>query len=163
VLAVRRTLASLGAWTLGAGVAVGVGVLALSLIDSGLALGAGQPLPDPVAAPRVVDSPAPAPASPAPADPAPASRAAAPSATDGPSRQLSSTGGTVLARCTGTAAYLISWSPAPGYQADDVKRGPAPTVVATFRTGPHRVVFAVHCVGGVPQRAPWHDDDGTGE
>ena len=46
----RRTLASLAAWTLGAGVAVLVGILALSLIDDGLA--AGQPAPGLAAPPR---------------------------------------------------------------------------------------------------------------
>jgi len=79
-------------------------------------------------------------------------------ATAGPPRQLASAGGTVVARCTGTSAYLVSWSPAPGYQADDVRRGPARTVFATFTTtGQPRVVLAVRCVAGIPQRTHYDD------
>ncbi|OLB76379.1 MAG: hypothetical protein AUI14_18975 [Actinobacteria bacterium 13_2_20CM_2_71_6] len=171
VLAIRRTLASLGAWTLGAGVAVGVGVLALSLIDNGLASGAGQPMSPDAAAPLPrIEASATAttsvPADPAPADPAPASSsashqasaAASMSASAGPPRQLQSNGGTVIARCMSSQAYLVSWSPAQGYQVDDVRRGPARTAYATFVAGKQRVILAVRCVAGVPQSVPNWDE-----
>ena len=38
---------------------------------------------------------------------------------------LSSPGGTVVADCRPGGAYLVSWSPAPGYEAGTVRRGPA--------------------------------------
>jgi hypothetical protein len=161
VSALRRTFASIAAWTLGAGVAVVVGMLALSLIDDGLA--AGQPVPGLAPAPRVADATAASPA----AEPsesgttAPAGATPATSAAAGSSRQLSSPGGTVTARCTSTGAYLVSWSPAQGYEADDVHRGPARTVSVVFRAGSHRAVLAVRCVDGLPQPVPgWHEDDG---
>ncbi len=165
----RRTLASLVAWTLGASVAVGVGIIALSLIDNGLASGAGHPMSTevpPVASTGAATttqsddptadqvSPSPSVASHRSARPA----APAASATPGPPRQFNSTGGTVLAQCTGSQAYLLSWSPAQGYRAEDVRRGPAPNVSAKFDNGPQAVVLAVHCVAGMPQRIPHWDE-----
>jgi hypothetical protein len=148
----RRTLASLAAWTLGAGVAVLVGILALSLIDDGLA--AGQPAPGLAAPPRAVDD------TPAPE---PSASSASPSAA-GSSRQLTTPGGTATARCTSTTAYLVSWSPAQGYQVDKVHRGPTTnTAYVAFRDGTRRIVLAFRCVGGVPQQlVGWHDDDSPG-
>jgi hypothetical protein len=144
-------------------VAVGVGVLALSLIDSGLASGAGQPLPAAVVQPRMAAPTSSSPVETGPARP-PSTRAApAPSATAGPPRQLLSSGGTVIASCTSTEAYLVSWSPAQGYQVDRVHRGPAPTVYVSFRARTQRVILAVRCVSGIPQPVPgYHDDDGQG-
>jgi hypothetical protein len=155
----RRTLASVAAWTLGAGIAVGVGIIALSLIDNGLASGAGHPMstdgpPVPsIGAAATTQSEAPT-DDPVPASPSPApSRSAPPaaSATPGPPRQFTSAGGTVLAGCTGNLAYLMSWSPAQGYRAEDVRRGPAFTVSVKFDNGPQTVRLAVHCVAGMPQ------------
>ena len=145
----RRTLASLAAWTLGAGVAVLVGILALSLIDDGLA--AGQPVPGLAAPPQAADE-------------IPASPSATPSAADS-SRQLTTPGGTATARCTSTTAYLVSWSPAQGYQVDKVHRGPTTrTAYVAFRDGTRRIVLAFRCVGGVPQQlVGWHDDDAPGD
>ncbi len=171
----RRTLASIGAWTVGAGLAVGVGVLALSLIDAGLAAGGSRPVPvdapvavDPSTRPDIsatTDDPASPPAGPSPSASAPGARAplasrppsASPSASPGPPHQLSSSGGTVIARCTGTSAYLVSWSPEPGYRVDDTRRGPAGTAFVVFVNGSQRVTLAVRCVAGVPQR--WHYDE----
>ena len=145
----RRTLASLAAWSLGAGVAVVVGILALSLIDDGLA--AGQPAPGLAAPPRAADD-------------VPASPSAEPSAASS-SRQLTTPVGTDTARCTSTTAYLVSWSPAQGYQVDKVHRGPTTrTAYVAFRDGTKRIVLAFRCVGGIPQQlVGWHDDDGAGD
>ena len=139
----RRTLASLAAWTLGAGVAVLVGILALSLIDDGLA--AGQPAPGLAAPPRAAadDTTAPSPSA------------------AGSSRQLTTPGGTATARCTSTTAYLVSWSPAQGYHVDKVHRGPTTdTAYVAFRDGTRRIVLAFRCADGVPQQlVGWHDGD----
>jgi hypothetical protein len=158
----RRALASVAAWTLGAGIAVGVGVISLSLIDNGLASGAGHPMstdspPRPAGGAATAtgsDDPSPDAVSDSPSpSPSPSARpaAAAASPTPGAPRQFTSTGGTVLARCTGNQAYLVSWSPAQDYRADDVHRGPARTVWVKFENGPQVVVLAVHCVAGMPQ------------
>jgi hypothetical protein len=159
---VRRTLASLAAWTAGAGVAVGVGVLALSLIDNGLASGAVQPVPidGPVAAAPPSPSPSASLSQPSgEAAPVPSS-APSPSATAGPLRQLASTGGTAIARCTPDGlAYLVSWSPGQGYEADDVHRGPGRIVSVAFTAGTQRVWLGIHCVAGIPERVPGDHHD----
>jgi serine/threonine-protein kinase len=171
----RHTLASLGAWTVGAGIAVAVGVLALSLIDAGLAAGGSRPVP--VDAPVALDpsthpgdsassaDPASPPAGPSPSVSAPSAWAplasptasSSPSATPGPPHQLSSSGGTVIARCVGTSAYLVSWSPEPEYQVDDTGRGPARIAFVVFVNGLQRVTLAVRCVAGVPQRTRYDE------
>lgn len=77
---------------------------------------------------------------------------------------LSSPGGSVLADCGSTGAYLISWSPQQGYRADDVVRGPAATATVDFLAGPSGVRVAVTCAGSVPTeavRSLGRDDDGT--
>lgn len=167
---VRRTLASLGAWIAGAGVAVAVGILALSLIGGGLASGEVRPVPEDgpvVAAPTASPSSAPSPSTgPSITLAPPLTRSAAPSSVapspvaSGPSRQLASTGGTVIARCAGPSAYLVSWSPAQGYEVDDVHRGPGWVASVVFQGDGQRVWLGVHCVAGIPERVPdrHHDD-----
>jgi hypothetical protein len=56
-----------------------------------------------------------------------------------------------VARCTGQQAYLTSWSPAPGFHADDVLRGPGAVARLTFDNGPQGVEVQIHCVANVPQ------------
>jgi hypothetical protein len=48
-------------------------------------------------------------------------------------------------------AYLILWSPAQGFHADHVVRGPAHTVKVEFESQTQEVSLAVTCVNGVPQ------------
>jgi hypothetical protein len=139
-------------------VAVGVGILALSLIGGGLASGEVRPVPEdgPVVVPSTPASPPP---TPSPSSAAPPPSVGSPSATSGPPRQLASVGGTAVVRCTGPSAYLVSWSPAQGYEADDVHRGPGRTVSVLFRGGGQHVWLAAHCVAGIPERIPDHHDD----
>jgi serine/threonine-protein kinase len=63
---------------------------------------------------------------------------------------LTSPGGEVVAACQATGAYLVSWSPLQGYEADDVSRGPAATARVTFSAGKSRVTMTVRCSAGVP-------------
>ncbi len=63
---------------------------------------------------------------------------------------LSSPGGTVVADCRTGGAYLVSWSPAPGYEAGSVRRGPAPTAQVTFNAAANSVSMLVSCSTGVP-------------
>jgi hypothetical protein len=162
VVTLRRALASLVAWTLGAVAAVGVGMLALSLIGEGLSSRTGQPLtPDAVAreastAPSAtVLLPEETPSA------APAVTAAAPSTpTKHPDdRLVSARGGSAIVRCTPAGAYLVSWSPDPGYRFDSVNRGPAAHASVRFRAGEDHTTLWVTCVGDVPQVHVSHDDD----
>jgi hypothetical protein len=59
----------------------------------------------------------------------------------------------LTAQCIGQLAYLVSWSPAPGYQVDDVRRGPTATAQVTFQNPAARQesAFGVQCVAGVPR------------
>lgn len=60
-------------------------------------------------------------------------------------------GGTVVASCTNGAAHLDSWSPAPGFDSDDVHRGPATVASIEFEGDdmPDYLV-TVRCRGGKP-------------
>jgi hypothetical protein len=162
---VRRLVASVLAWIVGAVTAVGVGILALSLIGDGLTTRTVQPLtPDVVAreASAVPVDPAPAPATPSstPGDDDPSGSAppspprSAPASATGQQasadKLLWSAGGSVIARCTGANVYLVSWSPEPGYRAHDVVRGPAAQASVRFDNDDDRVAVSVGCVSGTP-------------
>lgn len=156
---VRRLVASVLAWIVGAVAAVGVGILALSLIGDGFTARTVQPLtPDVVAreasAAPVDTAPAPVTPSSTPGDDDPPGRATpSASASDQWStadKLLWSAGGSVIARCTGTQVYLVSWSPEPGYRARDVVRGPAPQGSVRFDSDDIGVSVSVQCVRGTP-------------
>jgi hypothetical protein len=164
----RRIAISALAWTAGATAAVAVSLLALSSINADTASGPPQQLtPDSLneavpapsaAAPPSTDAASPAPsAGTSPARPTGGAARPTPSA-DSMQRQLSSSGGTVVARCTGASAYLVSWSPAQGFRAAHVDRGPAPEVRVIFRSTSSRTAIdaEIRCVAGIPTL----DDDG---
>ena len=74
-----------------------------------------------------------------------------PTAAAGPaSTVLTSPGGTVVADCGPTGAYLVSWSPVPGYESGAVIRGPAVTARVTFNSAANSVTMVVSCSAGVP-------------
>lgn len=161
------------AWIVGAVASVAVSMLALTVIGG---VGGDVQPPPPMAAletglpaaARTLDpgsdpaSPSPAAsASPAPSSPAGARSsspvAAAPptstpaSPTPGPPRQFSTSGGVLIAQCTGQLAYLVSWSPAAGYRVDDVRRGPATLAQVSFVSGMQELAVGVRCASGVPR------------
>src|SRR5689334_24558233 len=129
--------ASALAWTAGAAASVAVGLIALTSINAGSADGESQQVaPDglivDVTTPATSDAPA---AGPAPSSAPASTRRSTPSPTANSTQRLySSTGGTVVARCSGGNAYLVSWSPAQGYEVGRVRRGPAPTATVGFRS-----------------------------
>lgn len=171
--AVRRTLASALAWGVGAGAAIGVGLLALSLIGDGLGVRpvdqllpntASQPNPQAasssdrsfVARPGSTlpgqrrQGPA---GSPTPGTP---SLAPVPGTPGGPvpsgaAQQISSPGGTVIAQCTDTGVYLVSWSPAQGFRMGSVHRGPNPWANAVFKSPKRDYTVWATCVPGTLQ------------
>ena len=100
----------------------------------------------------------------------PASPSAQPTAAAGPaSTVLTSQGGTVVADCRPAGAYLVSWSPVPGYESGTVIRGPALTTRVTFNSAANSVTMRVSCSAGVPTATTtvgssggWGDDGGGG-
>lgn len=154
ILLNRRVVVSTLAWVGGACAAVVVAMLALSLIGDGLGTGATQPLSGDAAAaerplPRVTPPPS-ASASGAERSPGPARqppRAHPPVAV---TRLLSSSGGTAVGRCVADRVYLVSWSPAQGYRADEVWRGPGRVARVSFESTRREVTIEAHCDGGTP-------------
>ena len=63
---------------------------------------------------------------------------------------LTSIGGTVVAGCQAAGAYLVSWSPAQGYEVTKVIRGPAATTKVTFTSSRKLVTMAITCPSGEP-------------
>ena len=114
---------------------------------------APPPVPTPPATRPAATSPAAsqaAPAPPAPSAPAaaPAAAPAVPATTPSAGTVLTSLGGSVLAECRPAGAYLVSWSPVQGYQADDVARGPAATARVVFESSANTVTVTVTCPDG---------------
>jgi hypothetical protein len=81
--------------------------------------------------------------------PAASSPSAQPTATPS-STVLSSQGGSVVTQCRPAGAYLLSWSPAPGYEVSAVSRGPAPTARVIFNSVANSVTMRVSCATGTP-------------
>ena len=114
---------------------------------------APPPVPTPPATRPAATSPAAsqaAPAPPAPSAPAaaPAAAPAVPATTPSAGTVLTSLGGSVLAECRPAGAYLVSWSPVQGYQADHVARGPAVTARVVFESSANSVTVTVTCPDG---------------
>lgn len=79
----------------------------------------------------------------------------------GSQRAFSSAGGSVVAGCHGEQAYLVSWSPAPGYRVTQQEGGPGEHVEVRFEGSGGRSEIRVTCSGGNPvtqQHGGGHDD-----
>jgi len=74
-------------------------------------------------------------------------------------RSLGNPGGNVVAKCPGGLAYLVSWSPAPGFQAGFTQRGPSHVATVVFVGGGRTWPLRVACLNGVPTRVS--GDDGV--
>jgi hypothetical protein len=133
----KQSLVLGGAWAASAAAAVGVGFLAVSLVDASAA-----PETQPLAAIGTSTTSA-----------APTT---APSGVTAGEQQT--VGGTVYASCAGGMPDLAS-APAPGWTVDD-SSGPAHV---EFKTGTQKVEIAVSCVEGSPAfvvEGPRTDDGG---
>jgi hypothetical protein len=124
--AMKRTIALGAAWTASAAAAVGLGFLAVSLVDASAAPGTR-----PVAASTTASSGS------------SSTTAAAPGATSG---EHTTVGGTVFASCAGNTPSLAG-APATGWWVDD---SAAPGQVE-FRNGTQKVEVHTVCIGDVPQ------------
>jgi hypothetical protein len=164
-------MVGVGAWLLGAAAATCGSLLAVSMLGRGIAASPTQqlttamvnralaseaaesarPLPAPTPSPSVQLGGVAMPitrATPAPSQP-PAPAGAQPAA----GTLLSSAGGTVVALCEQPGAYLQSWSPQQGYEANGVVRGPTGTAQVSFTSNQGKVTMLVTCQGGVPSAA----------
>ena len=139
--------ASVLAWTVGAAVSVGVGLLALSLIGVGLTTDSGDHLTQPAG--RADGSGVTNPTSQPPVVDPSASPSATPAAapTVGPNQTIDTSGGTAVARCQPGGAYLLYWSPSPGFRADLGNRGPAAEARLNFESSSREIKIRVTCVG----------------
>lgn len=151
---------------------------ALSPAEVNQALAAMTATPSGTPAPTSADAASPAPASTTassdrpsgsklPDGPAPTTAGtSSPDSSDGPAtptaeRRLTDPGGQVIARCQQGSAYLVSWSPAQGFQVGATQRGPAHTASVVFLGGDRPLALRVTCVNGVPTRVS--GDDGPGD
>lgn len=101
------------------------------------------------AMPRRSASPSPSRTAPPPPK-ARRSAGAAPSTGTGGGTVLTSRGGTLVASCAGTRAYVVSWSPQQGFASTAVVRGPAASARVAFTDGQVTVTMVVSCDAGVP-------------
>jgi hypothetical protein len=76
---------------------------------------------------------------------------------------LTTGGGNAAASCEQGGAYLLYWSPAQGFEVDDVSRGPAPVASVTFANSTDGFVMTVTCSSGVPVKhmKSWQWGGGT--
>ncbi len=63
---------------------------------------------------------------------------------------LTSSAGGAEAVCQPAGAYLEYWTPQPGYEADQVTRGPAAVASIVFLGNNGNILMQVSCQGGVP-------------
>ena len=82
----------------------------------------------------------------------------------GKAHSLGSPGGTLIARCDGANAYLVSWTPAQGWEVEDHLRGPARSTMVTFEgdnefNDDRQVTVTVTCRSGQPVAASVPTDE----
>jgi hypothetical protein len=163
---VRTALTSSAAWLIGAATSVGVALVALSLIGGGLSTHGVSPL-TPGGSETVAASEVPTASPTTRSDPTRGSdstsstSAAALTSTPAGGQVLRSSGGFVVASCIDGKAYLVSWVPEQGYEARDVRRGPAAAAAVEFERSQHHVHLTVTCVGEVAQAQVEAGDDGS--
>jgi hypothetical protein len=148
----RSVVVSTAAWTIGALSSVGIGLVALSMIGTGFADRPLQPLAPNAA---VTDAPD------RPVNPDTMSGQPTPSAGAANDHTVVTRGGTVIVRCVQSGVYIVGWSPAPGYQTDDLRRGPATQVGITFESTDREVSVSVSCEANTAQPTI-HDSAKTG-
>jgi hypothetical protein len=166
-----RILIAVAAWLLGAATATGGCLLAVSLLGDGFGVtgSSGQQLTaagvngalaaaerQSASAPGATPSRA-AHARPVTRRPRTARPTPTPTSTPTPAQSttpagtpFSSQGGTVVATCESAGAYLLTWSPAQGYQVDRYVQGPAAVASVRFWSNSLAVTMSISCQGGTP-------------
>ncbi|MCC5579108.1 hypothetical protein IMZ11_26125 [Microtetraspora sp. AC03309] len=172
----RRSLLGILGWLIAAAVATVTSTWAISLLGEGLTQKVVSPMSQAdvdralavataTGAP-VTPSPSPTEGATTPVTPSPAATGSpvtpvtpSPTATGGVTRAFTVPGGSFVVSCDRDQASLLSWSPAQGYAADDVDRGPDREVKVEFESEVDKVTVKITCPGGVPvPSAKVHDD-----
>jgi hypothetical protein len=172
-----RVLIGAGAWLLGAVSATVGSLYAVDLLGQGLleqhtkqvsvAMVNAELAQDDSAAPSrpaPTQTPKASPAVSHPARHRPAStHPAVQPSTSSAGKILTTGGGNTAARCEQGGAYLVYWSPAQGFEANNVRRGPAPAASVTFTNSTDGFVLTVTCSSGVPVKhvKSWQWGGGT--
>lgn len=73
-------------------------------------------------------------------------------------RTFSTRGGTAIAACQGSLAYLVSWSPTQGYRVERARQGPDSEVEVRFEGTDGRSEIKIRCARGVPAAEIKEDD-----
>ncbi|WP_062438097.1 hypothetical protein [Herbidospora daliensis] len=136
----RRLVLAVAGWVVAALAATVAGLVVIGSFG-GAFRGPGDQALSAEAVRRELALPAPS-AAPRPSGPSPAATA---------SRVVSTEGGTVVVSCTAGRAHLTSWTPAQGWQTDDVEPGPAAQAKVKFERGEAEVEVETHCEGDVPR------------
>jgi len=166
-------------WLLTAVIATGAGIAVINLLGRPLAGGAGDVISARQAAEALATAtvspasppPSPAPSAPTPSAPTPSPSTASPTpddtgsatpeATETPrpettsaapakSKVITTRGGSVVARCVGREVTLRSWSPAQGYEIDDVDAGPDDDAKVKFERDDDEVEIEIRCAASGP-------------
>lgn len=136
-----RSLLAIGGWLTAATAATAIGLLATGAAGTGITGTTTTPLSEQQVSNALAQSSRPPSAQPS----------ATPSkVTGGTTRALDTQGGTIIARCRGSQASLLSWSPAQGYDSENINPGPAPAATLTFEAQNTEIQIRVNCPGGVP-------------
>ena len=125
----NRTLLLGAAWTASAGAAVGLGFLAVSLVDA-----SASPVVRPLSSSAL--------------EATDATSSRSPAASPAPSGQQATPGGTVYATCT-AGAPVLAGAPAAGWWVDDS----AEPGKVEFKTASRSIEVRATCVGGTPRFA----------
>jgi hypothetical protein len=173
----KRVFIGVGAWVVGAGVATGGSLLAVSLLGQGITSSPSEQLSGSAVNNALASGTSATPAGAGPsvgprgAKSATKPKAAASTASGSPvgaapasagSTVLTSSGGTVVASCLSTGAFLRSWSPAQGFQVSSSVRGPAATASVQFESATQEVTMVVSCSTGVPTATTQTEASGGG-
>lgn len=166
----RRAVRILG-WLLAVVAATATGLTAVSLLSAGLTSDTTTPLSEeavvkalssatgePTPHSHTPDSTPPSPSAPNSVAPSPD-----PTVVDR-TRSESSTGGSMIVRCTGAKAYLVAWTPAQGFSVGKYERGPAKSTLVQFDGETEalddiEVVMTATCRDGEPVTAAVITDD----
>ncbi|WP_152990622.1 septum formation initiator [Sphaerimonospora mesophila] len=170
---IGRLALAIAGWLVAAVLASGAGVMLISLFGGHYTDAANRPMtPDEVRSALTLSrDPRAASGSPgSPSHPSSPNAASSPSPSELPGRPSPGTetrvrliptaGGHVIAGCEGGLARLRSWTPAQGFQADDVEPGPDDKVRVKFESDDPdiEIEVEVRCVGGAPDaRVTEHD------
>lgn len=150
----RRSILAVAGWLATAVVATLIGLAAIRLVGESITGTPGGVLSQREVEQALAEEPASPPVSPGPTTGAPGPSGATPSAPAAGRRVFTTAGGTAVAECVPGGVRLVSWSPAQGYRAGDVDRGPDDDVEVKFEGPSGEYELKVRCVGREPVAVP---------